>query len=168
MGMGYGFKCKKCDYHFYGNVGVGFLFPKVYKEIINDMKCGKYGKKGIDFFNKYPQGAVNAEFTLARCTQCGELYNVKDLTFYIPKNNKKLNNEHTKWSVSFPFIGEEYVTSSELKNDYIEYEKFNHTCLRCNSKLELICNEKLVTMEDNLKCPKCGDVLELDEVCHWD
>ena len=44
MGQGYGCTCNKCGYSFSANLGVGFLFPMVYRETVGAMKKGEYHK----------------------------------------------------------------------------------------------------------------------------
>ena len=56
MGEGISCRCKKCGYTFSANLGVGFMFPKVYSETVSEMKKGTFGEIGKQFFEEYPHG----------------------------------------------------------------------------------------------------------------
>lgn len=53
--------CKRCGYHFGACVGVCWLYPKVYSEIVTKMKKGQFGKQGKEFFEAFPNGAISCE-----------------------------------------------------------------------------------------------------------
>ena len=53
--------CEKCGYEFEADVGVGFLYPKVYVETIDAMKEGRFGQQGKEFLEAFPNGAISCE-----------------------------------------------------------------------------------------------------------
>lgn len=127
------------------------------------MKDGKYGKQGKEFFQAFPNGAINAEFVLAQCFDCGEYYNVPDLTLYVPNDENSPQKSSGNWSSAMRFEGVEYVSNSCLKNYYTEFEKYKPTCLKCGGNLKILNFEST-----SFICPKCGDILELTGVKMWD
>ena len=52
MGNGFNWKCDDCGYTFKAFLGVGFMFPMVYRETVQDMKRGKFGKQDKDCHRK--------------------------------------------------------------------------------------------------------------------
>ena len=62
MGQGYGCTCNKCGYSFSANLGVGFLFPIVYKETVDAMKKGEYGEQGKKFFDDHLMSYLKISF----------------------------------------------------------------------------------------------------------
>ena len=67
MGSGRGFHCTHCNCKITARWGKGFKYPLVYQETIQGMKEGRYGDVAKAFLDEHPDGAVNAEETLARC-----------------------------------------------------------------------------------------------------
>lgn len=45
--------CEKCGYEFEADVGVGFLYPKVYVETIDAMKEGRFGQQEKNFLRHF-------------------------------------------------------------------------------------------------------------------
>lgn len=169
MGQGYGCACKKCGYNLYANLGVGFLFPKVYQETVAAMKKGEYGAQGKIFFEEHPDGAIACDTVVARCTDCGEYLEVPDLTMYVPKKdyNPSENKPKGRWSVAFPFEGADYVSWSDLEEHYDFFEKYNHKCSGCCGTAEIIDFEKELN-SGNLACAKCDGKLEVTDLIMWD
>lgn len=135
------------------------MFPIVYKEIVEKMKKGNYGKQGVDFFEKYPYGAINAEKVIAQCIQCKELYTVPDLTMYIPKNYEEI--EILK-GISSHQYDDQYVTPNDLNKQYKKIAKYKHSCPNCQGELKIVKNLK------SLKCPRCSEIMTLSGFGLWD
>ncbi|WP_154649900.1 hypothetical protein [Butyrivibrio proteoclasticus] len=45
MGTGYRFKCKECGHEYSILLGIGFLYPKVYRDTLKKIADGKYGEE---------------------------------------------------------------------------------------------------------------------------
>lgn len=163
MGYAYSFECNNCKYHLFFALGVGFLYPKYYNEMIINMKDGKYGKQGKEFFQAFPNGAINVELVLAQCLDCGEYYNIPDLTLYVPNDENSPQKSEGNWSSAMRFEGVKYVSNSDLKEYYTEFEKYKHTCLKCGGNLKILNFEST-----NFISPKCGNVLKLTGGENWD
>ncbi len=170
MGTGYNCKCNKCGYEIHANLGVGFMFPKVYAETVERMKTGKLGKQAKKFFEEHPDGAIECETVIAKCLHCGLCGPVPNLTMYIPKPDYDPTNAEPKgrWSVAFPFEGADYVSLMDLEKYYDEYEKFNHRCPECGGKAEIIPDFEKQLNDGTLKCPKCDGLMEMQDIIMWD
>ena len=139
MGTGIGFICEICGYKVSARWGNGFLYPTVYQETVKDMTSGKHGFIAKVFFEEHPDGAINAELTLARCDNCGYYDNVKDLTMYVPKKGYvKTEDPESIWSSAAPFKGADYVSPTDLEKNYIPYQKYPHKCNCCGGDLNII------------------------------
>ena len=58
MGEGYNLKCTCCDNEISISLGVGFLFPKVYADIMDGIRKGKYGKTAQRFLEEHPDNSM--------------------------------------------------------------------------------------------------------------
>ena len=45
MGMGYSYKCKKCGHEYSVFLGVGMMYPQVYRQKLDEIAEGAYGKE---------------------------------------------------------------------------------------------------------------------------
>ena len=160
MGIEYNYECKKCNYHKFIHLGIGFLFPKVYNDIVDEAKNGKYGKEIQAFLNMFSEGRIDAEDVLIVCQECGNIEVVPDLSMYIPKNEIPKKDDKLPWSVEFPFIGLSYLTHNDLINDYDLFERYDHKCSKCQGKTEIIARDS-IKQKNTLKCPYCKSVLSL-------
>ena len=162
MGSGYFRKCPKCGFEFQDQNGVGFLFPSVYKEIIQKAQNGELGKEIQTFFAEHEDGAIDAEYVTLCCEDCGNLSKGKNLTMYVPVEQKPESFEHRAWSVEFDFEGVDYVTKSDLEEYYQEYAKYPHRCDQCGGTM------KIMDKDDEKLCPKCKVPLEITKIMMWD
>ena len=170
MGQGYGCTCNKCGYSFSANLGVGFLFPMVYRETVGAMKKGEYGEQGKKFFDEHSDGAIDCETVVARCSACGEYGLVPALTMYVPKKDFDTAKMEPKgrWSVAFPCEGAEYVSWLDLKKYYDLYEKYDHRCPECGGAAEIVEDFEKKLEEGELSCAKCDGTLKLADIIMWD
>lgn len=82
-------RCKKCSYTFDAYLGVGFLYPVVYEETLEEIRKGTYGEAHRLFLEEHKDAAVNCENVLAVCSSCGHPECVKDMTLYLPRTSRK-------------------------------------------------------------------------------
>ena len=170
MGTGYVCKCNKCGFSIEANLGVGFMFPRVYQTAVERMKSGEYGEQGKKFFKEHPDGAISCETVVAKCLSCGDCGPVPDFTMYVPKpdyNPEKAEHEDD-YSVFPSLREEEYVSWLDLEEHYDEYEKFDHRCPECGGKAEIIPDFEKQLEEGTLGCPKCDGLMEIEDIIKWD
>ncbi len=172
MGMGYKFKCENCGYEFTAFFGVGFMYPKIYQETRTAVLIGKLGKEIQKFLQENPDGEISAEETFGRCTQCGNLENVTDLTMYLPKENSTASrkNDGIRWSGAMPFLDVDYVTPEAMKYKYKVFAKYPHKCKRCGGDMEILVEQwfNRITGNKELECPNCRTTLKLADVLMGD
>ena len=150
MGAGYSKMCPKCGFEFESLEGIGFLFPLVYKETVEDAKRGKLGDKIKEFFQEHEDGAINAERVTLCCDKCGCLSMDKDLTMYIPTED------------GVPFEDLEYLTKNDLDMYYEEYAKYEHRCDECGGTM------RILDKNEDMLCPECKIPMVEEQIICWD
>ncbi len=152
MGSGTVMRCPKCGFEFQRMEGVGMLYPIVYEETMKKAREGELGEILKDFFDKNPDGVLNVEQVALCCDQCGSLSLDKDLTMYIPKNDRVQNSVEDK----------SYIFEEELEYDYLEIMKYPHKCEKCGGNMHRIKDDEI------LKCPDCKVTMEEVTQILWD
>ncbi len=153
MGMGFNFICEKCGREYGYGVGIGFMFPRVYEDLLKKVKKGKYGKEWKDLAKDTENVAIDAEEYLYACPKCGAWKTEEGLSLYIPKDAKEPKN------VS-------YVTSWDLKEHYKLLKNYIHKCPKCKTRMHKASSDELY----NVHCPKCGGkpIPESVDSFRWD
>lgn len=167
--MGYGIhcECEKCGYGFSAMLGCGMLYPYQYCEAIDEMKAGKYGRQGVEFFEAFPDGAIDANYIVTRCTVCGELALVPDMTMYILKEGVSVEDVE-QWGVYW--LGKVCYSPIDIKNPalYELFEVYDHRCAKCGSEAEVIEDFSNELRAGNIKCPSCQSTLKATSFEQWD
>lgn len=178
MGRGYTFRCRKCGYEISAGLGVGFMFPMVHERIMKAAREGKYGRKIQRFLEKHPDGVLNTENVLLRCTACYELECGPELSMYVRRRGA-LAEKHGTWSLAAPFEGADYVSPMELSNEKAyKFVARGHICRKCGrimkpafSQRDL--EEQMLKDGDDqgrteIPCPKCREPLWMESGLMWD
>ena len=154
MGFGYNFKCNECGHEYGYGIGVGFMFPKVYMDLLEDVKDGEYGEEWRELATNTPYVAIDAEERLYVCRKCGYWLTDAGLTLYAPADVEALKAEtkDTPWAVGFAYPNVPYVDSEDIRKYYRVLKKYIHKCPKCDSRMRRARYEEL----DNLPCPECG------------
>ena len=152
MGQGVGFVCSKCKKEYGIGAGIGYNFPQVYKETLEDVKSGKYGEEFKKLALREDNVAVDAEIYLYICNKCGAWKTEKGLALYVPKDP-----EHE---------AEPYVMGRGLNEHYRLLRKYIHLCDKCGGVMHKASYEE----ERSLRCPYCGGEPEQGNMkrMHWD
>lgn len=153
MGTKYVFKCSKCDYQIDISLGVSFLFPRTYKEIVEKAKSGDFGETMKEFLHTFPEGRIDVENALYVCQGCGNMEVLPELSMYLPKGKAPK--------------GKSYVTHRDLERDYVLFESYPHKCSNCQRMDTLIPREEILSSRF-IKCPQCKVALDLIEFGRWD
>lgn len=161
MGVGYSYVCKKCGYTFSVNLGVGFMYPQLFQEVMKEAKEGTLGIQAKRFLEENPKGVISPRKVIARCEGCGEYEPVLDFNMYVPKEGHDPKPSTERWSVVDALDGCEYVY------DFSEYdlkEKYDHRCSSCGGRLQILDEEE----PEMLTCPRCGGEMEIQGMICWD
>ena len=175
MGTGYSLKCRKCGYGFSANLGVGFMYPRVYQQTMEAGREGKFGKEVKRFLEEHPDGVLDCSSVILQCTECGALGCGPDLSMYVPGEDSPAPSSGN-WSVACPHEGIPCVAPWDL-DEYNLFGLYDHRCKRCRGKMKIIKEkelEQLIHGADfenspmKIPCPKCRERLWLSEVSMWD
>lgn len=167
MGEGFCWQCPDCNYEFSANIGIGFLYPKVYVETIEAAKRGDLGDDLKELLDVYPNAAINPETVILQCSECGDYDARPILTAYVPKESEQIppKEKGQKWSVAFPFEGASYVTSYDMEKYYDLYMEYDHRCKKCGGGMFPFPKSR---RENDMICPICKKTLEIVSFYFWD
>lgn len=173
MGMDLACSCKKCGYRFEAAVGVGWLYPKVYVKTVAEMKEGKFGEQGKEFFEAFPNGAITCENIVVQCNDCGQLMTVPELALYVPKEGYDPAKQERKvpWLSGFSGKGYDYVPFSETSENYQLFERYDHRCIYCNGHTSVVpgFTENMAEgIDRHVQCPECGSMMKIYITACWD
>ena len=152
MGSGVGFKCSKCGKEYNANTGIGFMFPKVYKETLADVKTGKYGEEWMSLALSEELVAVDAERYLYICKKCGHWTVDLGLSLYAPNDPKAIMRKQYGIKTVEEWGGVPYVMSWGLEQDYHIIKRRVHKCENCGGVMHKASDKE----KSNLPCPECG------------
>ena len=147
MGEGRHYYCKKCGYTFEADLGIGYMYPAVYHDTMESARSGRFGDAIKTFLAAHPDGVIDPQNVAVRCTECGNLELVQDLSMYLPKDPGKVSTA-------------DYVMDFR---DYTLVQKYQHKCSQCGSSMTVLKGKNL----NNLKCPHCGEQLSEKQIM-WD
>lgn len=152
MGKGLLIKCKHCGYEREFYLGAGMMYPTTYKDLVKDIKKGKYGKELKEYFHTHKGAVVDAETVLYRCPECNKLEESYNLSLYVHKDDKEPENG--------------YWCSWCDKEDYVFVKAYVHKCPKCGKRMKMTKENEL----NDLKCPKCGKPIgpSEDHFILWD
>ena len=166
MGFGYILTCpnQECDYKTNLFCGVGMMFHKTYREVMDSARKGLISEKHTQFLKEHPDGAINTDTKIYQCKDCHHIFTEFALDMYIPRY-EDYNNLPEKgiWSSANPVEGENYVTPYDLSMYYKLCKRHTHHCPECGGKATVVNNINRIKKI----CPKCGSPL-LEETIMWD
>lgn len=161
MGWGAEIKCPKCDFNTTVYFGIGMGYPSVCRRILESMKNGELGKGFKDDATSIPHPAVHQERALFVCEKCGELREDQIINLCTPIGEYKPNT--ARFSVAIEYPPEmPYVMTYKLGKEYRIVRSKRHQCGKCRGNM--------VPVEDfeKVKCPHCGEILEVNDCINWD
>lgn len=165
MGKGYGFKCKKCRKEFEIFLGVGMMFPDVYKSTIQEIYDGKYGEEWKILADSHEYAAIDCAYTLYKC-DCGHWEISMPLDLYEPKNKEFIRKKQygIKNVEEWGYVP--YVMSHNLATNYNLIKKYPHRCPECGNEMK----KTNITDLTEIRCPRCGNpnATESCKRINWD
>ncbi len=165
MGKGYSYVCSKCGKNFDVFLGIGMMFPVIYRRTIEEIKSGKYGEEWKKIFNSQPYTATNAHKYLYKCKNCGYWEESKELSLYVPNDLESFPKTQFGIKTVEEWGYVPYVTEIELKYDYHLIKRYIHKCPKCGKTMNQATekNEFLT-----LSCPDCGALAKREGELMWD
>lgn len=148
MGTGYGYFCEKCGKEFPLFWGIGMGYPNAYKELLEDIKSGKYGEEIKSAALSNSDVAVDAERHLYVCS-CGYWESAEGLSLFAPKDGVLLKRP--------------YVMPYELKNHYRNILEYIHKCPECGKQMNEADDQPV-----DLRCPVCKTLYSYRDELDWD
>ena len=147
MGSGKAYKCSKCGKKYYALTGIGFMFPTVYENVMDDIKNGKYGQERKELASKEKNVAVDAERHLYVCGKCHHWSTEYGLSLYTLSEPEDL-----------PYM-------ADIKGAHI-LKRYTHKCEKCGAMMHKATKEE----EISLPCPDCGGAPDMtyDNWICWD
>lgn len=149
MGVGFKVECTRCKYKKTFFLGSGMMLPRVYKDVITDVKAGKYGEEWKDYISGTPGAVVSVETELYQCRNCNYLLQDYNLSLYV--SNNEAPPEHGYWA---PWCD----------HDYSFVKSYPHKCPKCRRRMHKVS----IDSSTHLSCPECGSNLEIEDGILWD
>lgn len=166
MGSGYSFKCKKCRHEYSIHLGIGMMFPNVYRSCLSDIKEGKYGEEWKKLALSEEYIAVDASRYLYICDSCGNWDLTYSLSLYKPKNPQSIPDKQFGIKTVREWGYVPYVTPRDLNCNYIFLKSYVHKCDKCGNRMHKIDEDDILSL--SLSCPKCGTENKVRDEIMWD
>ena len=167
MGSGIRLSCPNCGYNDMFSLGVGFSYPQVFANTMDEAKHGQFGKNLSRLLKKHPDAVLDPTIVLTHCPKCHLLGRAMDLTAYVPKPGyDRSKGPKGIWSGSNPALDIDYVSPGDFRVHYTVLEKYGHSCEKCGTELELISEQELENRK--IPCWKCGEILQVSTGLLWD
>lgn len=166
MGSGFEFKCCNCGNEYYVNLGIGFLYPRVYKETVEKIEDGEYGPDLKETFESVKYAAIDASKVLFKCPDCGNWEVDIDLSIYAPNDVETVKALKFGEKTVQELGGIPYAMSHMLEEDFHLLKEYKHSCKKCGAEMLKFDESKNCSI---LPCPKCGKENECEPflIC-WD
>ena len=181
MGMLYDFRCPRCNPRIsveemdeleglaYGHIrdrgeplGCGLGYPLVCKNIYQGIRKGEYGQEARKIVRWMIRPGIYHSRDIHVCENCGDWKPTDNIKICrrkpgIPDRGSSLDREREK--MAGPLL-RPICYLNEREWDVV-WEN-SHSCSRCGGRM-------IPRQEpENLKCRKCGGILEVTIVGHWD
>jgi rubrerythrin len=151
MGTGLIMQCPNCEEEQLFDAGIGYFFPQVYKEIVQDIKNGVYGAEIRKVLEENDNAYVNAENLIYHCEAC-DFYDMHPcLDVYILESDRE-------YAMPYDFEGREPIF------------KYPHICPECGAPLKQVSIDEFAKLaaHGKVKCPHCKTPMTSFQMVDWD
>ena len=166
MGKVIKLECKECGFSSNAFLGIGFLYPNVCEEILQNMKNGAFGETIKEAANTVPGAAVHQGKALFVCDNCGSWRtdDIIDLCSPIEKTQRRKG----RFCVANECLDSvSYVMDSDIGDTYQIIHSVEQKCTCCQQNMRAVKESKMFKLK--LKCPNCNEKLAINEAClDWD
>ena len=164
MGQGYCYTCKKCKYEYTVHLGVGMMYPTVYRRLLEAISNGEYGSELQEVYNDTPYAAINGNRVIYLCNGCGYWEHGTDISLYEPNDPESIPKKQYGIKTVEEWGHVPYVTEYELKENYHQNKRYYHRCCNCGKRMHKTSSREL----KNLPCPNCGCENQSSGDLFWD
>ena len=164
MGTGYRYVCSKCKEEYEVFQGIGMLFPTTYKNLVDKIKKGEYGKEWKELFETTKNVAVDAETHIYCCSECRSWNAEPGISLYVAVNDSAIEDVKNGYAV---FYDDDSIPAMMgNKPEYRLLKEYEHKCKKCGSVMHETGNEEICS----LPCPKCGSAPDMEHfgIINWD
>jgi rubrerythrin len=149
MGYSKEFHCDHCGYKRMILYESGMSFPQTYQKVLSAVKSGEYGDEMKNTAVTTKGIAIDAEWDLFICSNCGTWKNDYGLTLYEPDDDTA-------------YAEKDYVTPYEIQINYHMKKPYFHKCPTCGKRMHRF------KQGDQPICPICHQVGHIDPLGIWD
>lgn len=158
MGQSLTFHCPHCGYEFDYSTGMG-SYSLNFIAGMEEAREGKLGARLQHLLEAYPEGVIDFSKVLYQCDGCGR-YGMKErLDFYVPKGSERPETVVPHEEDGAPGREFLYVLPKDLGKYYDLAHPFAHVCGHCHGHLKEVAEG--LSYKDDVKCPLCGNVMEV-------
>lgn len=161
MGDGYELKCKRCSYTHDVYDGIGFSYPMVCAEILEEMKKGAYGKRFMEDALNTAGAAIHHDRSIFVCDHCGNWRDDAVIDLCAPIGEPQERTGRFSVAVDYP-SDVPYVMEFEIGDQYSVVRSRQHLCGKCRQQM------RPIKKNEKLKCPECGGQLVKGDAFCWD
>ena len=133
------------------------------KEILHEIKSGRYGRDLQNAVRAHPDAAVHHKRCLLHCDGFGHLESGQAIDVCIPIGAAPLRTGLFCAADSEP-TDAPYVMCHEIGEKYTVIQSLEHRCPVCQKAMQPIPLRKY----EELLCPKCNAVLRITNAIMWD
>jgi len=166
MGSGVVLSCA-CGTVYEVSLGIGMMFPSVYRETLEAAEKGQYGIEWQQLVSKTKYIAIDAERYLFYCEKCGFWEVQYGLSLYKPKSVERLVKKQygIKTVEEWGYIP--YATISDFEIDYVLLKEYKHNCPMCKHPMKKISSLSELN-HIKIRCKDCGNLLQIKDYIMWD
>ena len=164
MGSGMLYTCEKCGSSHSLALGIGFSFPRVCQQIMDDIRWGKFGEEWKTLVEANALVAVDAELRLYQCA-CGHWEVEYGLSLFEPKDCEVVLAEESGENAA-EWGRAPCVMGPGLERDYKLLKEWVHRCPKCDAAMEAVDGGECFPGE--LTCPDCGGAMHGGIPIRWD
>lgn len=158
MGHGISVICNDCGKKEYLTVGIGFMYPDIFQDTLEEIKQGKHGNEWQSLCNSSEYVAVDAERYFFLCSKCNHWDLGLGMDLYKPNDPDEIRKEKYGDKTVEEWGYMPYWTREQKENKYTLLKKYIHVCPNCNIEMERY--DKIPeNITELIRCEYCGGKL---------
>lgn len=158
MGQSLTYHCPHCEYEFDYSLHPE-SYPLAFIAGMQEARDGKLGARLKGLLEEHPEGVIDFSKVLYQCEKCGRYTARERLDFYVPKGRElpgTMVPHEGDGDLGREFL---YVLPEDLQKYYELSHSFAHVCGHCHGHLKEL--PEGLPYDQDVKCPLCGEVMEI-------